>query len=122
MDFNLLKEFLNSDTTQKDFAKTKNRSAASIGNSLTKAMRRLLITRVIDGESIICDTSMIIYDVRRNKENWLKAIDAYETKMKAPVFVERDNRKISDLEVWEFVDLIRSLNALGKSTISHIEV
>ena len=42
--------------------------------------------------------------------------------MKTPVFVERDNRKISDLEVWEFVDLIRSLNALGKSTISHIEV
>ncbi len=122
MEFTLLKEFLNSNTTQKDFAKTKNRSAASIGNSLTKAMRRLLITRVIDGESIICDTSMIIYDVRRNKENWLKAIDAYETKMKTPVFAEMDNRKISDLTVSEFIDIIRGLSKLSKSNISYVEV
>lgn len=112
MDFNLLKEFLNSDTTQKDFAKSKNLSSAVIAHKLTREMRRLLSTRVIDGQSIVCDTSMIIYDVRRNKENWLKAITAYEQAMDAPVNFEKDNRKISDLTVSEFVGLLRSLNAL----------
>jgi hypothetical protein len=110
MDFNLLKNFLNSDTTQKDFAKLNNLSTAAMANKLTREMRRLLGTRVIDGESIVCDTSMIIYDVRRNKENWLKAINAYEQKMAAPVIFENDNRKISDLTVSEFVSMLRFLN------------
>ena len=112
MDFNLLKEFLNSNTTQKDFAKSKSLSSAAISHKLTRGMRRLLSTKVIDGESIVCDTSMIIYDVRRNKENWLKAINAYELTMAAPVNFEKDNRKISDLTVSEFVGILRSLNAL----------
>jgi hypothetical protein len=111
MDFKLLKEFLNSDTTQKDFAQSKNLSSTAIAHKLTREMRRLLNTKVIDGESIVCDTSMIIYDVRRNKENWLKAINAYEQTMATPVNLEKDNRKISDLTVSEFVGLMRSLNA-----------
>ena len=110
MDFNLLKEFLNSNTTQKDFAKLKNLSSAVIASKLTREMRRLLYTSVIDGKSIICDTSMIIYDVRRNKENWLKAINAYEQTMAAPIIFKNDNRKISDLTVSEFVGLLRSFN------------
>jgi len=109
MEFNLLKEFLNSGITQKDFAKTKSLSSAAIAYKLTRQMRRLLSTKVIDGESIICDTSMIIYDVRRNKENWLKAINAYEERMLSPF--EIDNRKITELTVSEFVALCRSLNA-----------
>lgn len=112
MNFNLLKEFLNSNTTQKDFAKSKNLSSPAIAHKLTREMRRLLGTKVIDGESIVCDTSMIIYDVRRNKENWLKAINAYEQTMAAPVNFEKDNRKIIDLTVSEFVGILRSLNAL----------
>jgi len=112
MDFKLLKEFLNSNTTQKDFAKSKNLSSAAIAHKLTREMRRILSTKVIDGKSIVCDTSMIIYDVRRNKENWLKAINAYEQTMAAPVNFEKDNRKISDLTVSEFVGILRSLNAL----------
>jgi hypothetical protein len=110
MEFNLLKEFLNSNSTQKDFAKTKNLSATAIAHKLTREMRRLLHTKVIEGESIICDTSMIIYDVRRNKKNWLKAISAYEERMLKPV--EIDNRKITELTVSEFASLCRSLNAL----------
>ena len=110
MEFNLLKEFLNSNSTQKDFAKTKNLSATAISHKLTREMRRLLHTKVVDAQSIICDTSMIIYDVRRNKENWLKAISAYEEIMLKPV--EIDNRKINELTVSEFVALCRSLNAI----------
>lgn len=112
MDFKLLKEFLKSDTTQKDFAKSKNLSSAAIACKLNREMRILLKTKVIDGESIVCDTSMIIYDVRRNKENWLKAINAYEQTMATPVNLENDNRKISDLTVSEFVGILRALNAL----------
>jgi len=112
MDFNLLKEFLNSDTTKKDFAKSKNLSSTAISHKLIREMRMLLNTKVIDGESIVCDTSIIIYDVRRNKENWLKAINAYEQTMAAPVNFDKDNRKISDLTVSEFIGLLRSLNAL----------
>jgi len=110
MEFNLLKEFLNSNSTQKDFAKTKNLSDTAISHKLTREMRRLLHTKVVDAQSIICDTSMIIYDVRRNKENWLKAISAYEERMLKPV--EIDNRKINELTVSEFVALCRSLNAI----------
>lgn len=112
MDFNLLKEFLNRDTTQKDFAKSKNLSSAVIAHKLTREMRRLLNTKVIDTKSIVCDTSLFIYDVRHNKENWLRAINAYEQTMDAPVNFEKDNRKISDLTVSEFVGLLRALNAL----------
>lgn len=111
MNFNLLKEFLNSDITQKDFAKSKNLSSAAISHKLTKEMRMLLNTKVIDVKSIVCDTSMIIYDVRRNKENWLKAINAYEQTMAAPVNLEKDNRKISDLTVSEFFWILRSFNS-----------
>jgi len=109
MDFNLLKEFLNSNTTQKDFAKSKNLSGTAISHKLIREMRRLLGTTVIDGKSIVCDTSMLIYDIRLNKENWLKAINAYEQAIAAPVISEKDNRKISDLTVSEFVGLLRSL-------------
>ena len=109
MDFNLLKEFLTSDTTQKDFAKSKNLSSKAIARKLTREMRRLLLTRVINGRSIVCDTSLFIYDVRRNKENWLKAIDAYEQTIATPVNIEKDNRKISDLTVSEFFGILRSL-------------
>lgn len=112
MDFNLLKEFLNSDTTLQAFAYSKNLSSFSIAGKLRLEMRRLLSTKVIDGESIVCDTSMHIHYVRRNKENWLKAINAYEQTMAAPVNIEKDNRKISNLTVSEFVGLLRYLNGL----------
>jgi len=111
MDFNLLKEFLQSNTTQKEFAKSNNISVNTISYKLQNQISRLLYTKVIDAKNIICDTSIVIYDVRRNKENWLKAINAYEQTMAAPVNFQKDNRKISDLTVSEFVGILRSLNA-----------
>ena len=110
MDFTLLKEFLNSNMTQKDFSKLKNVSATWISHKLSREIRWLLNTKVIDGKSIICDTSTMLNDIRRNKENWLKAISAYEQTVASPIIFTKDNRKIGDLSVSEFANLLRALN------------
>jgi len=110
MNFDLLREFLESDVTQKDFAKRKGISAAAMSTKLSKQMRKLLSTPIIDGKHIVKHTSTVIHDVRHNKVLWIKAINEYDRVIGEPVNYEADNRKISDLTVSEFVRLMAYTN------------
>lgn len=109
MDLSLFKEFLLADMTQRDFAALKGMPSTTVATRCTKAMKHLLTTKIIDGKSIVKDLSMITYDVRENRDNWLKAIEAYERAVAAPVNYEVDNRKIGELTVSEFSGLLRHL-------------
>lgn len=104
MNFNLLKEFLESGLTNKKFANYKGVSGTCIGNKLKKEMRKLLSTNMFDAKSIVGDSYISIYDARKYKENWLKAIYAYERGMLEPVSL--DTRKISELTVSEFLSIL----------------
>lgn len=106
MNFNLLKEFLESGLTQQKFAAVKGFSVTCIRVNLIREMRLLRHTKVVDAEKIIGDTSMYNYDVRRNKENWLKGISAYEEAMLKPI--DLDTRKVSELTVSEFLSILSS--------------
>jgi hypothetical protein len=106
MHFNTLKEFLQNGLTQNKYAKSKGWAVSSTADRMTREMKRLLATNVIDARSIIADVSMHVDNVKRNKENWLKAIDAYERTIATPVDIKTDNRKISELTVSEFVGVM----------------
>ncbi len=106
MHFNNLKQFLESGLSQKQFAISQGISVTGMADRLTREMKRLLATNVIDARSIIADVSMHVDNVKRNKENWLKAIDAYERTIATPVDIKTDNRKISELTVSEFVGVM----------------
>lgn len=109
MDLSLFKEFLLADMTQRDFAALKGMPSATLAGRCIKAMKHLIKTKIIDGKAIVKDLSMITYDVRENRYNWLKAIEAYERAVAAPVNYEVDNRKIGELTVSEFSGLLRHL-------------
>ena len=112
MEFNLLKEFLESGLTQTQFGLNKNVSGGKMAAKLHKDIRRIFNSTFIDAEEIIGNHSSYIHDVKFNKENWLKAINAHEEiylSLKDP-----DNRKLSDLTVSEFMELMSAILAAGK--------
>lgn len=109
MHFNNLKQFLESGLSQKQYAISQGVGVTTMADRLTREMRRLLSTSVIEANRIVGEVSMHIDDVKRNRANWLKAIDAYNQTMCAPVEIKTDNRKISELTVSEFVGVMMKL-------------
>jgi hypothetical protein len=106
MHFNTLKEFLQNGLTQNKYAKSKGWAVSSTADRMTREMKRLLNTNVIEAKRIVGEVSIHIDDVKRNRANWLKAIEAYNQTMCAPVDIKTDNRKISELTVSEFVGVM----------------
>jgi len=107
MHFNTLKEFLESGLSQKQYAISQGVGITTMADRLTREMKRLLNTNVIEAKRIVGEVSIHIDDVKRNRANWLKAIEAYDQTMCAPVDIKTDNRKISDLTVSEFCGLVK---------------
>jgi hypothetical protein len=106
MHFNNLKQFLESGLSQKQYAISQGISITGMADRLTREMKRLLNTNVIEAKRIVGEVSIHIDDVKRNRVNWLKAIEAYDQTMCAPVDIKTDNRKISELTVSEFVGVM----------------
>jgi len=106
MHFNNLNQFLQSGLSQKQFAISQGVGVTTMADRLTREMKRLLSTNVIEAKRIVGEVSIHIDDVKRNRVNWLKAIEAYNQTMCAPVDIKTDNRKISELTVSEFVGVM----------------
>jgi hypothetical protein len=113
MHFPNLKKFLESGLSQKQFAISQGVGVTTMADRLTREMKRLLATNVIDAKRIVGEVSIHIDDVKRNRANWLKAIDAYDQTMFAPVDIKTDNRKISELTVSEFVGVMMKVLGNG---------
>jgi hypothetical protein len=109
MHFNNLKQFLQSGLSQKRYAISQGVGITTMADRLTREMKRLLNTNVIEAKRIVGEISIHIDDVKRNRANWLKAIEAYNQTMCAPVDIKNDNRKISELTVSEFVGVMMNL-------------
>ena len=109
MEFELLKEFLESKLTLNEFSKTKQRSSTRISHKLNREIGHLLNTKIIDAEKIIGGRYGDKYAIRRNSKLWLKAINEYELVVNSEYVPEKDFRPISQLTVSEFTNLIKAI-------------
>jgi hypothetical protein len=109
MEFQMLKDFLISGKTQKDFAKEYQMSAQNMRYALFKQMRKLCTSDIIDANRFIENDQYkyYIWTVKRNKKCWLQAIESYESALSVNDSVKDDSRKLLDLTVSEFMNIVR---------------
>jgi hypothetical protein len=83
MELQLLHDFLKSGKTQKAFAEESGMPINSLAKQLTKQLRKLEKTSVINLTDYVKNKqSILIVEVRRKNEMWLLAIEAYNREMK----------------------------------------
>ena len=106
MEFDFFKEYLISGKTQKGFAQSKCVSQAWVSAKLRKSASNLFKTQLIDAESFF-DNPNHKFDYAKGRKSWLDAIAAYEQAVL--IKLGRSNRKIGDLTVPEFVQLMKQV-------------
>lgn len=83
MELQLLHDFLKSGKTQKTFAKESGMPINSLATKLTKQLRKLEKTKVINLSDYVKNKqSILTVEVRNKSEMWLRAIEAYNNEMR----------------------------------------
>jgi hypothetical protein len=114
MELQLLHDFLKSGKTQKDFAKESGMPVNSLGTKLTKQLRKLEKTKVINLSDYVKDKqSILTVEIRNKSEMWLRAIEAYNSEMRKIEAREKLSEKyyFSFDEVAQFSKWFNRMNA-----------
>lgn len=98
--------YLKSDMTVKDFSNTVGLTPSRVSQIITRDLRNVYYKLFQESTFVLSRVPRTIQD--RNR--WEKRVNEYIEIINLPEKIKRDNRKISDLTVEEFIALISSLN------------
>lgn len=98
--------YLKSDMTVKDFSDTVGLTSARVSQIIIRDLTNIYCKLFQDPDFDLRRVPRTIQD--RNR--WEKRVNEYIEIINLPEKIKRDNRKISDLTVEEFVALMSSLN------------
>jgi hypothetical protein len=102
----ITKPFLESDFSIKDFSDVVGLTSARVSQILIRDLNNVYYKLFKDSD----------FDLRKvplrkeDRERWLNCVNEYIEIINLPEKIKRDNRKISDLTVEEFIALMSSLN------------
>lgn len=112
MEFQLLHDFLQADTTVKEFAKQRGMKDTRMNRLIFLETKKLIYSDIIDVKEIVGNECTLIYHMRQRRLFWLKAIKAYNDALNDTA--QADNKKLSDITVHEFAVLVSGLLKLNR--------
>jgi len=102
----ITKPFLESDLSIKDFSDVVGLTSARVSQILIRDLNNVHYKLFKDSDFHLRKVPLR----KEDRERWLNRVNEYIEIINLPEKIKRDNRKISDLTVEEFIALMSSLN------------
>lgn len=102
----ITKPFLESDLSIKDFSNLVGLTSARVSQILIRDLNNVYYKLFKDSKSDLLKVPLR----KEDRQRWLSRVNKYIEIYNLPEKIKRDNRKISDLTVKEFIALMSSLN------------
>lgn len=106
----IFKSYLSENKTLKDLSIEHGISIERVRRLIIQRRDRIIHTELINASDIIGEIQIDLRDIKLNSHRWLNAINAYEKALGIdvkPKFYIKDDRKLSELTVSEFLAILQ---------------
>ena len=105
----LFKSYLADNKTLEDLSIEYGITKERVRQLILKTKEKIIYTKLINSHEIIGEVYVDLRDIKPNSYRWLNAINAYEKALSIdiqPKFYTKDDRKLSELTVSEFLAIL----------------